>query len=324
MGLAKKYVAGVGLCVIPKPENDHRPLALRRRPLAFVSGLLLSVKVLALLLVALTPTQAELSTITTARILQLTNAERKKKGLNELTMNSALASAAEQKGKHMLAEDYFAHISPSGVTPWFWMNKTGYRYTIAGENLAIDFTSAENVVAAWMASPTHRDNMLLSDYLETGVAVVTGEFEGGTSTVVVHMFGRGTGALSPLRPTAPAVPATAPTTTPTPSPTVTIVPSPAPPTDTTAPRPPRIAVNEGSDTFQNTVSLTVAAETGTTLTLLINNHVYDRRQVKAAQDTYSLSLTDVADGPFTITAISTDEARNQSPASDPLQLSLPQ
>lgn len=194
MSIAARSLHGIGVCVIPSPYNDHRPFALRHRPLAFVSAFLVLMKLAAIGVIGLTPAPAELSTITVDRIVQLTNAERTKAGLKPLAVNTKLAAAAKNKGNHMLKEDYFAHISPSGVTPWFWMAQQNYNYQVAGENLAIDFVEAEDVVAAWIASPSHKANMLHKDYTETGIGVVSGEFQGGTSVIVVHMFGKPSGA----------------------------------------------------------------------------------------------------------------------------------
>ncbi|MEO6078021.1 MAG: CAP domain-containing protein, partial [Candidatus Andersenbacteria bacterium] len=116
------------------------------------------------------------------------------------------------------------------------------------ENLAIDFTQAEDVVSAWLASPKHKENMLRADYTETGVAVLSGEFKGATSIIVVHMFGKPLTTLavaSPVPTVAPAVQASvAPTppittilqaktfiakatVTPTPEPSITPTPEPA-------------------------------------------------------------------------------------------------
>ncbi len=255
MGVVTRCVNGVCVCVLPMPANNDRPLLLNKGPLALLSALLVVAKLSAFTVLALTPVQAELSTITTERIIQLTNAERTKRNLNALKINTKLTQAAQEKGEDMLKNDYFAHISPSGVTPWFWMNKEGYSYQVAGENLAIDFLEAEDVVAAWIASPSHKENMLLPDYTETGVAAVTGEFQGGTSTIVVHFFGlpagqagRSTGTLAgelTTRKPAPK-PTLEPTASPTATPTPTTVPSTArvpavTPVPTPPPRVPRIA-----------------------------------------------------------------------------------
>ncbi len=232
MGTYAQALHGLKVCVIPNPDNDFRPLALRHQSLSAVTALLLVAKIAAASLIAILPIPAELSTITSARIVELTNARRKQVGLGTLAANSALASAAAQKAQDMLDKDYFAHISPAGVTPWFWMAKVGYEYEVAGENLAIDFIEAEDVVAAWLASPTHKDNMLLPAYTETGVAVATGEFQGGTSIVVVHMFGKSTGPSSAK---ASAGKQTAGTTAPTSS--ATPLPTPLPAPSDTAPPP---------------------------------------------------------------------------------------
>jgi uncharacterized protein YkwD len=225
---------------IPHHSNNHWPIALRHGPLAITSTLLIALKIAAFVLVAAIPQHAELSTITTSRIIQLTNAERQKVGLSALTVNSKLSQAAQQKGQDMLKNQYFAHISPSGVTPWFWMKKAGYSYSVAGENLAIDFIDAEEVVTAWLNSPSHKANMLGRDYTETGVAVVSGEFQGGTSIIVVHMFGVPLQSSTPT----PAVqgqstipPAPAATASATPNPTKIPTPAITPVAATSTPEP---------------------------------------------------------------------------------------
>jgi uncharacterized protein YkwD len=218
MSIAARSIHGVSVCIIPKPDNNFKPLALRHKPLALLSALLILTKVVTVATVGLIPSQAELSTITVDRIIQLTNAERTKAGLAPLSSNSKLMAAAKEKGGHMLQEEYFAHISPSGVTPWYWINKHGYSYQVAGENLAIDFSRAEDVVAAWMASPSHKANILHKDYVETGVAVVSGSFQGGTSVIIVHMFGKPTQAHVAAEVTSPGPTPPAPVSAPMPEP----------------------------------------------------------------------------------------------------------
>ena len=74
------------------------------------------------------------------------------------------------------------------------MAKAGYAYQYAGENLAINFTSSEGVQEGWMASPSHRANIVNPRYSEIGIGVLTGQFEGYESTIVVQMFGQSVGA----------------------------------------------------------------------------------------------------------------------------------
>ena len=223
MGVAK-------VTFIPHHTNNHWPLALRHRTLAYVSSFLILTKIVAISALALTPHTAELSTITESTMVALTNQARTQAGLPALSVSNSLTQAAKLKGQDMLKNQYFAHISPSGVTPWFWMKKTNYTYEVAGENLAIDFLDGEDVISAWLASPTHKANMLHTEYTQTGIAVVSGEFQGGTSIIVVHMFGKPlaevvtepTADTSPV-PTPPPAPIVAgitkPISTPLPSPT---------------------------------------------------------------------------------------------------------
>jgi len=273
--------------------------------------LLLFMKVATLAVVGLTPNTAELSTITANRIVQLTNSERVKVGLNPLATNAKLTAAAVEKGGHMLAEDYFAHISPSGVTPWFWISKHGYTYQVAGENLAIDFSEAENVVSAWLASPTHKDNMLHGDYTETGVGVVTGEFQGGTSTIVVHMFGRPPAAQVAAEITVPVnspSPTVAPAPSVAPAPVVSPAPTQAPvPSEAPRPRVPRIALQGGGGDVRDTVSLSVEGDPGSSVHFLVNNQSRGTVTLDnsgTAQAT--LEIDDLPDGSFVLSAYSTN------------------
>ncbi len=327
MSIITRCADGVCVCVLPMERNDYRPLALRHRALAFVSTLLIIAKVLTISVVALTPATAELSTITAARITELTNAERVSVGLNAMTTNGKLTNAAATKAQDMLDNDYFAHISPSGVTPWFWMSKEGYAYQVAGENLAIDFIEAEAVVAAWIASPSHKDNLLHTAYTETGIAVATGEFQGGTSTIVVHMFGLptvSTNTQAPATATPTPIPAVvttpAATATPTPTPVATATPAPVP-TDTTAPRTPRIARGDSSGVVQSTVLLTITGEPDSIIHLLINNQ--ERVLVNlptSGKTTQLVDVSGVSDGLITVRAYATDAANNISATSAPLSV----
>lgn len=129
------------------------------------------------------------SDINVSDVVGLTNQERAKSGLSQLTLNSKLSEAANNKARDMFAEQYWAHTSPSGTEPWDFISGAGYSYRVAGENLARDFATTAQMVAAWMASPTHRDNIMHPRYQEIGVAVVNGTLDGIETTLVVQMFG---------------------------------------------------------------------------------------------------------------------------------------
>ena len=99
------------------------------------------------------------------------------------------------KAQDMMAKGYFEHTSPQGISPWYWFDQSGYDYRYAGENLAIGFIDSGEVNNAWLASPAHKANILNGNYRETGTAVLSGNFQGGQTTVVVQLFGTKTSGL---------------------------------------------------------------------------------------------------------------------------------
>ena len=129
------------------------------------------------------------SSVTIDEVVRATNAQRMGAGVKPLSYNEKLADAARRKAANMLSEDYWAHNSPSGKSPWVWFNQAGYHYLYAGENLAKDFGDTTRLMAAWMASPTHKDNVVNSKYTEIGVAVVPGTLQGQETVLVVQLFG---------------------------------------------------------------------------------------------------------------------------------------
>ena len=72
------------------------------------------------------PKSSFFAEISKSLLLTLTNQERKSLGVSVLRENTKLNQAAYLKAKDMLENDYFAHISPSGFSPWHWFEKVGY------------------------------------------------------------------------------------------------------------------------------------------------------------------------------------------------------
>jgi hypothetical protein len=97
----------------------------------------------------------------------------------------------------MFTENYWAHNSPSGNSPWVWFKQEGYNYMYAGENLARGFSNSKDTVDAWMASKMgHKENLLGSNYQEIGIAVEDGVLNGEKTTLVVQLFGTPIGAIA--------------------------------------------------------------------------------------------------------------------------------
>lgn len=127
--------------------------------------------------------------ITVDRILVLVNSERGKENLPSLTLKPELTIAATKKGADMFDKNYWAHISPTGTTPWQFITDSGYQYVYAGENLAKSFDNSDEVVKAWMNSSTHRANIMKKEYTDIGLAVMNGRLNGEETTLVVQEFG---------------------------------------------------------------------------------------------------------------------------------------
>jgi uncharacterized protein YkwD len=114
-------------------------------------------------------------------VLCLINRERAQHDELPLRLNASLQAAAEGHCAEMIADDYFEHVSPSGVTPVQRAREDGYMpdpsdgYVI-GENLAwgtYTLATPQAIVSAWLASPPHLANILEARYTETGLAVTS-------------------------------------------------------------------------------------------------------------------------------------------------------
>lgn len=127
--------------------------------------------------------------ISIEEVIRLTNQKRAEVGLPPLKEDLSLSSSALLKGQHMLQQDYWAHVAPDGTEPWSFFLGGGYKYRYAGENLARDFSDAQSAVEAWMASPSHRENILSDRYKDIGIAVVEGDLAGTDSTIIVQFMG---------------------------------------------------------------------------------------------------------------------------------------
>jgi uncharacterized protein YkwD len=111
-------------------------------------------------------------------VLCLIDAIRRAHGLQALHGNRALEAVARAEVRGMLHGDYFAEVSPSGQTPLQLIAASGYIPRGAGATVAQDTgwgtgadTTPASIVAAWMASPPHRANILSDAFRDAGVAV---------------------------------------------------------------------------------------------------------------------------------------------------------
>jgi hypothetical protein len=176
---------------IPHKRNGHAPYALRHKALFSYSVILVLLKVAVVVASVVLPSSfAFSSAITRANIIELTNKTRDSLGIAEVNESNKLDAAAQAKADDMLAANYFAHVSPTGKTLRDWIHGTGYVYQVAGENLAVHYSQAEDVTQGWLASPTHRANIVDARFRDIGVGIAYGSFEGYDSIFVVQMFGK--------------------------------------------------------------------------------------------------------------------------------------
>ncbi len=194
---------------VPSHRNAYRPHLLRRRSLLLFLGLmLLAEAALVANILVRQSGHSFLAAVIQSEILSLTNDERARQNVGSLSQDSLLDRSAQAKAEDMAAKGYFSHESPDGTTPWAWIDETGYEYQYAGENLAVRFVDSKDVVTAWMASPTHKANLLKASYSEIGIGIAQGMYQGQPATFVVQHFAKPR-QVSAAAPTPPAPLATA-------------------------------------------------------------------------------------------------------------------
>lgn len=183
----------------PSSRNNHKPKLLHPEAIFYFSLIVLAsfslLKTLRFFPGLEHTILGYASNITPEQVILQTNEQRVDQGLGGLTLNNELSEAALAKGQDMFTDQYWSHTAPDGTEPWFFIEQADYLYKVAGENLARDFMNTTDMVRAWMASPTHKANLMNPKFEEIGIAVIDGKLNGFETTLVVQMFG------SPAAPT---------------------------------------------------------------------------------------------------------------------------
>ncbi len=156
---------------------------------AFMAALLIAVSALA---TAALPARgedaycagAELSPTATngpriaAATLCLINQVRRAYDLRPLRTNGELRKLAASQVHDMVSWNYFADDRPPGLTPMALVSKTRYithaTMLSVGQNIGWgtgEYATPAGMVAAWIASPGHLENIVTSEYQEVGVGV---------------------------------------------------------------------------------------------------------------------------------------------------------
>jgi uncharacterized protein YkwD len=87
-----------------------------------------------------------------------------------LGWNNALAEASRLHAEEMAHYNYFSHSGRDGSDPAQRVERAGYSYRAAGENIAAGQMKPEDAVAGWIKSPEHCANLMNPAFTEMGVA----------------------------------------------------------------------------------------------------------------------------------------------------------
>lgn len=135
-----------------------------------------------------------------AELLTRLNSLRGRRGLRPLRASAALAAAADSHSRSLANRGLFGHRIP-GAPPFhrrvrrFYATR-GYRRWTVGENIvaASPGLTAAPAIRMWLATPSHRRNLLSRGWRDVGFGAIRatdapGVWAGGPTTIVTADFG---------------------------------------------------------------------------------------------------------------------------------------
>src|SRR5690606_12211263 len=78
----------------------------------------------------------------------------------ELLIEPSLVCVARAHSRDMAERAYFGHTAPDGASPFERLTRAEYDFRAAAENIAMGQLNAERVVASWMESDGHCQNIM--------------------------------------------------------------------------------------------------------------------------------------------------------------------
>ncbi len=172
--------------------NKHHAHLLHAKRAVFYSLVFLLTKIIMVLFVVLLPVGVFVLPDVLAeeqrQIMELTNRTRQEKNIFTLASAAKLDVSAQHKADDMAVNQYFAH-SNNNKSLANWLQEAGYQYQVAGENLAVGFSSAEDIVRAWKNSPSHYANLIDPDFKEIGIGLAGGVYKNQPTVFIVQHFG---------------------------------------------------------------------------------------------------------------------------------------
>ncbi len=186
--VSKRVKHHVKHAVVPLKGNQYRPHLIRWQGISIVLAVIVAMQFFYGFVLHSTGVLARVSSVDTAQLLDETNMQRELSEAQPLVISPQLTEAANLKAQDMVENNYWAHTSPDGDSPWKWLRDVDYAYNQAGENLAKNYPNATSTVDAWMTSTSHRENMLDPEYTEAGFATAEGVIDGKNTTVIVAYY----------------------------------------------------------------------------------------------------------------------------------------
>ncbi|MCG6954827.1 MAG: CAP domain-containing protein [Gemmatimonadetes bacterium] len=105
-------------------------------------------------------------------VLEEVNRIRTEAGLGRLSVDLRLVAAAMTQARDIAAGAPVGHVGLDGSLPDQRVREAGYEWSRVGENVAAGVPGAKEVVADWMSSEHHRENILGGGFTQIGVAFV--------------------------------------------------------------------------------------------------------------------------------------------------------
>jgi len=96
---------------------------------------------------------------------------RAEHGLGPVTVDTSLGAIAAGHARGMANADRLAHVLPSEGSFEARFKSAGYWPAITVENIGAGYHNLDEAMAGWIASPSHRRNLLDKDVTRLGIAV---------------------------------------------------------------------------------------------------------------------------------------------------------
>ncbi|NLZ45437.1 MAG: hypothetical protein GX896_01970 [Clostridiales bacterium] len=207
-------------------------------------------------------------------IAALVNVERKAKGLSPIKVAPILNTAATIRSNEISTQATLSHTRPNGTECFTIFDELNIEYNTIGENIASGYSTAKDVMEAWMNSQGHKENILNSKYEYIGVGVVEKNGRYYWTQLFAGYKNGYSGAYTPVLGQTPPATTTIVTTKPaTKPPVVTTTKKPA--TTTTAKKPITTTLKKPVTTTTSTATTTITTTTTAPISTTTSKNAWD-------------------------------------------------